>query len=61
MTYSEALLELKEIIKLIDESEIDIDQIQEKLERSKELIEFCRTKLKKTEDFITDLNKNDSF
>lgn len=58
MTYSEALNELKKIIKEIEESEIDLDQIQEKLERAKELMEFCRARLKKTENFISELNEN---
>lgn len=60
MTYSEALNELKDIINQIEASEIDIDQIQKKLERSKKLLDFCRTKLKKTEDFISELNEKDN-
>ncbi len=55
MQYKEALEELKNIILRIENEEIGIDDIEENLKRAKELLEFCREKLRKTETLIDEI------
>ena len=55
MQYKEELEELKNIILRIENEEIGIDDIEENLKRAKELLEFCREKLRKTETLIDEI------
>ncbi|MFQ3573377.1 MAG: exodeoxyribonuclease VII small subunit [Thermodesulfovibrionales bacterium] len=52
LTYLKALNELKEIVSNIESQEIDIDVLTEKVKRATELINFCRHKLRSTEEEI---------
>ncbi len=52
VSYKEAILELEEILTALQSQEADIDLLAEKVKRASELIKFCKTKLKSTEDQI---------
>ena len=47
-TYEEALVEIKTIVNALQEGNISIDQLSEEVGKASELIQFCRTKLRKT-------------
>ena len=54
ISYSEAIAELELIVTEIEQGEITIDTLSEKVKRAAELIKICKTKLTSTED---DVNK----
>jgi exodeoxyribonuclease VII small subunit len=54
ISYSEAINELELIVTEIEQGEISIDTLSEKVKRATELIKICKTKLSSTED---DVNK----
>lgn len=47
-TYEEALVEIKTIVNALQEGNISIDQLSEEVGKASELIQYCRTKLRKT-------------
>lgn len=49
ITYEEALKELQTIVQALQEGNIGIDDLSEKVSRAGELIQYCREKLRKTE------------
>ncbi|MDX1652096.1 MAG: exodeoxyribonuclease VII small subunit [Brumimicrobium sp.] len=51
-TYEEALQQLKEIVRKLEQKEVKIDDLSETVTRAKELVDFCRKKLDKTEEEI---------
>ena len=55
LTYKTAITELEEIVRDIESGEIDVDVLAEKVRRSKELIKFCRDRLKGTQDEVSKL------
>ena len=60
MKYEEAMRQLQEIVRKMENDELDIDQMTEQLKRAEELIKLCRDKLMKTDEEIRNLLKNDS-
>ena len=52
--YTEAFKELQEIVSEIEQGEISVDELSEKVKRAAELIKICKTKLTSTEE---DVNK----
>lgn len=54
-TYSEAFMELQQIVSQIESADIDIDTLSEKIKRASELIEVCKAKLTATEHEVTSL------
>ena len=60
MKYEEAMRQLQEIVRKMENDELDIDQMTEQLKRAQELIRLCRDKLMKTDEEIRNLLKNDS-
>ncbi len=60
MKYEEAMRQLQEIVRKMENDELDIDQMTEQLKRAQELIRLCRDKLMKTDEEISNLLKNDS-
>ncbi len=50
MTYKQALVEINNIIDEIENGEIDVDILEQKLKKAKELFAFCQNKLKKAQD-----------
>lgn len=54
ISYTEAINELEMIVTEIEEGEITIDTLSEKVKRASELIKICKDKLSATE---ADVNK----
>jgi len=52
--YVEAFEELQQIVKEIEEGEINVDELSQKVKRATELISICKNKLNSTEE---DVNK----
>ena len=52
MKYEEALHELEQIVRLMENDELDIDQMGEKLKRAQQLIRLCKDRLTKTDEEI---------
>ncbi len=47
--YAPAYEELQKILEALDQGEVDVDDLSEKVKRAAELIEFCQKRLKDTE------------
>ena len=54
ISYTEAISELEAIVTEIEEGEITIDTLSDKVKRASELIRICKAKLTTTEE---DVNK----
>ena len=54
ISYMDAMKELEEIVAEIEQGEITIDTLSEKVKRASELIRLCKSKLTRTEE---DVNK----
>ena len=48
-TYSEAMERLEKIVRQIDNNELDIDTLSEKIKEANEIIAFCKDKLTKAD------------
>jgi exodeoxyribonuclease VII small subunit len=51
-TYTEAIMELENLVSLMENSEISIDELSDKVKRASFLIKLCREKLTSTEKEI---------
>lgn len=51
-TYGEAMKELQEIMHAVENEELDVDVLMEKVKKAAALIKFCKEKLVKTNDEI---------
>lgn len=49
LTYEAALKQLNEIVQQLERKEIKIDELSNTVEKAKQLVDFCREKLDKTE------------
>ena len=47
-TYSQAMERLEKIVRQIDNNELDIDILSEKIKEANEIIAFCKDKLTKS-------------
>lgn len=54
LKYTEAFDELQTIVHEIENGEISVDELSDKVQRASELIKICKTKLTTTEE---DVNK----
>ena len=52
LTYQSAVTELEEILSQIEHNDLQIDQLSSQVKRASELISFCKTKLKTTEEEV---------
>ncbi len=52
ISYSRALSELEKIIGEIESEETDLDLLSEKVKRAAQLIKYCRTRLRSTEEEV---------
>lgn len=52
LTYTEAYKELQEIIRQMENADITVDELSEKIERASFLISICKDKLLRTEEEI---------
>ncbi len=57
-TYRAALSELEMIVQQIENEEIDIDILTEKIKRADYLCKFCRAKLRNTEEEVKNIIKD---
>jgi exodeoxyribonuclease VII small subunit len=51
-TYQEALDEVEDILAKIENEELDIDELSEKVKRVSFLLKFCKDKLHKTNEEV---------
>jgi exodeoxyribonuclease VII small subunit len=58
MKYTEAFEELQEIVSAMEEGQIGIDELAEKVKRATELIRICRLKLTSTEGDVQKILKD---
>ena len=52
ITYEAAYAELTTIVGELEDSEVSVDKLAEKMKRASELISFCSDKLRQTEDAV---------
>ncbi len=52
LTYNAAMEELESIVSKIENEEIDVDALADKVKRASQLSKLCNTKLKNTEDEV---------
>jgi len=52
LTYEKALQELEQIVSEIENEEIAVDELSEKVKRASKLIQLCKAKLTKTEEEV---------
>ena len=55
--YQEAFEELQQIVTDIEEGEISVDELSEKVKRAAQLIKICKTKLTQTEANVDQILK----
>jgi len=64
LRYRDALRELEQIISSLENEEVDVDELAEKVKRARELIDFLKSKLKKVQDEVqntlNDLDDHDN-
>lgn len=51
-SYNEAIQEIEETLAVIENEELDVDDLTEKVKRVSELIQLCKTKLHTTESEV---------
>lgn len=52
LTYKEAMAQLEQIVHKIENEEPDVDELSAMVQKASELMQFCRKKLKSTEEEI---------
>ncbi len=52
LTYNQAISEIEEILAKMENEELDVDELSDKVKRVSELVRFCRNKLKNTEEEV---------
>jgi exodeoxyribonuclease VII small subunit len=55
LTYESALKELQGIVTQLQEEAVSMDDLSEKVSRAAELLNFCREKLRETEEKVEGL------
>ena len=53
LTYNEAYQQLSTLVEQIEDNEIQLDKLAEKVAQAKELIAFCETKLRTIDNEVT--------
>jgi exodeoxyribonuclease VII small subunit len=57
ITYTAAFEELQQIVSEIEQGEISVDELSEKVKRAAELIKICKAKLTETEEDVSKILK----
>jgi exodeoxyribonuclease VII small subunit len=57
INYTDAFLELQGIVSEIEQGEISVDELSEKVKKAALLINICKTKLANTEEDVTRILK----
>ena len=47
-----------EVVKLLEENKLDVDELSEKVKRMAVLVEFCKSKLHRTEEDVNNVLKS---
>ena len=58
MNYTQAIEELEAIVQEIEDAEISVDELSEKVKRASELIRFCRKTLNSAETEVQNILKD---
>ena len=58
ISYTEAMQELERIVEEIEQGEITVDTLSEKVKRASELIKVCKAKLTSTEEDVNTILKD---
>lgn len=58
INYTEAFDELQEIVSEIEQGEISVDELSEKVKRAAMLIKICKAKLTSTEEDVNNILKD---
>ena len=56
-SYKEAIAEIEEILNQLDNNELDVDELSEKVKRVSQLVTLCKEKLHNTEQEIDKILK----
>jgi exodeoxyribonuclease VII small subunit len=56
-SYKEAITEIEEILQQLENNELDVDDLSEKVKRVSHLVTFCKDKLHNTEQEIDKILK----
>ena len=57
VTYNEAIAEIEEILERIENEELDVDELAEKVKRVSTLLKVCKDKLLKTNEQVEQILK----
>lgn len=57
VSYKEAITEIDEILKQLENNELDVDELSEKVKRVSQLVTLCKDKLRNTEDEVDKILK----
>ncbi len=55
LTYEEALAELQQIVTALEEDQLGMDALSEKVERAGTLLQYCKQKLHNTEENLDNI------
>jgi exodeoxyribonuclease VII small subunit len=55
--YAASMEELERIVREIEDADISVDELSEKVQRASVLIRYCRSKLHKTEEEVEEVLK----
>jgi exodeoxyribonuclease VII small subunit len=58
VSYSEAITEIEEILEKIENEELDVDELAEKVKRVSVLLKMCKEKLTKTNEQVEQILKD---
>lgn len=57
MNYKDAMAEIESIVAKLEENQLDVDELSEKVKRVSQLIAFCKSKLHETEEDVEKILK----
>ena len=57
VSYKEAITEIEEILRQLENNELDVDELSEKVKRVSQLVNLCKEKLHNTEQEIDKILK----
>ena len=58
LTYQSAFIELQQIVADLEEGEVNVDELSEKVKRATKLIAVCKSKLTETEEDVNKILKD---
>ena len=58
LSYKEAMAEIEEIVAKLEDNQLDVDELSEKVKRMAVLVEFCKGKLHRTEEDVNNVLKS---